>query len=280
MDMDGRTYKDRVLSVARQIHLPSQVICQTGEMMERLPANVLEPSVCGLTDRVRWRESYAQLKTLLEPYKDKDGIGMLACMLWAASWSWERYKAAGIPESVFIDTMKCFTRFVHEHKASYGYFGFDRDFWTGRQLSLNLFRIGTLEYETIEEQGQREISIHIPSDAKLTRENCQSSVKLAEQFFAKYNPEFAGVPYICESWLLSPALKKLLPADAHIIRFQEMFSIHHVNWEDTSFMGWVYKCPDMPLEELPEHTSLQRHMKAYLLEGGCVGEAAGRLKNF
>ena len=62
MDMDGRTYKDRVLSVARQIHLPSQVICQTGEMMERLPANVLEPSVCGLTDRVRWRAvSYTHL---------------------------------------------------------------------------------------------------------------------------------------------------------------------------------------------------------------------------
>ncbi len=43
-------------------------------------------------------------------------------------------------------------------------------------------------------------------------------------------------------------------------------------------MEWVFKKGDIPLKDLPENTTLQRRMKAYLLQGGRVGEAFGVLK--
>lgn len=43
-------------------------------------------------------------------------------------------------------------------------------------------------------------------------------------------------------------------------------------------MEWVFKRRDIPLEDLPEETSLQKNMKAHLLSGGWVGEGMGCLK--
>ena len=48
-------------------------------------------------------------------------------------------------------------------------------------------------------------------------------------------------------------------------------------------LEWVYCLTEAqqkqtPLEALPEDTTLQRNMKAYLLSGGKVGTARGRLK--
>lgn len=64
---------------------------------------------------------------------------ILCCMLKAAAISLEKYREQEIEDRVFNDTMKCFTRFVEEHKVSYGIYGFDRDFWTGRQLPSSFF---------------------------------------------------------------------------------------------------------------------------------------------
>lgn len=70
---------------------------------------------------------------------------------------------------------------------SFGCCGFDRDFWTGRQLSLLLFRLGELEFEIVSEDGEKaELSedekhshyllhVHIPSDADLSPERCDES---------------------------------------------------------------------------------------------------------
>ncbi len=125
----------------------------------------------------------------------------------------------------------------------------------------------------------------------LSREKCRESLKLAVKFFSyekehrlpfnedgELAADFSAAPYICESWLLSPALKILLPRTSKIIKFQEMFEICSVNEKDMSFMEWVYKRRDIPLETLPENTSLQRNMKRFLLSGGQIGEASGKLK--
>ena len=59
--------------------------------------------------------------------------------------------------------------------------------------------------------------------------------------------------------------------------FPEDFVITETFPERMDLLTWVYKRPDIPLEELPENTSLQRELKRYLLKGGKVGEAAGVL---
>ena len=116
--------------------------------------------------------------------------------------TYEHYQKAGISGQTFADTMKCFPRFVREHKESFGDYGFDRAFWPGRQLSMLLFRLGALEFELIPEAKTddevpekeavrafhlpvKEIGVHIPSDADISG-TVQISFMLANMFFAKH----------------------------------------------------------------------------------------------
>lgn len=221
-------------------------------------------------------EARQRLKKVLDP--DERGMKMLCVMLMGARFSLEKYVEHGIPRKIFSDTMKCFPRFVREHKVSYGVWGFDRDFWTGRQLSLRLFRIGQLEYEKVVQDGKKMLSVHIPSDAVLDQEELAESIRQSVCFFEKFDRDYASVPYICTSWLLSPALRKLLGENSRILKFQDMFQITGVDEENRNFMEWVYKRKDLSPEQLPEDTSLQRNMKAHLLAGGWIGEGTGFLK--
>lgn len=229
-----------------------------------------------LTICQEWRDARQELKKVLAP--DDRGMKMLCAMLIGACYSLEKYEEKGISQEIFADTMKCFPRFVHEHKVSYGVWGFDRDFWTGRQLSLQLFRIGQLEYEKVVQDGKKMLSVHIPSDAVLDREKLTESIRQSAEFFEAYDKDYAAVPYTCTSWLLSPALRELLGEDSKILKFQDMFQITEVDKQNKSFMEWVYKRKDLSPEQLPEDTSLQRNMKAHLLAGGWIGEGTGFLK--
>lgn len=236
----------------------------------------IEAEVRRLTEPEEWEGARIRLKELLEP--DEKGIKMLCCMLKAAAYTLEEYKRQGMTEEIFTETMKCFTRFTQEHKVSFGCFGFDRDFWTGRQLSMQLFRLGALEYEKLEEKGKRTVSVHIPSDAALTEEELDQSFHMAADFFRRFDSRYAEVPYTCHSWLLSPALCHLLPKDSRILAFQRRFELQQVDEESNSALEWVYKRKDIPTKDLPENTSLQRKMKEYLLSGKNVGDGYGVLK--
>lgn len=83
---------------------------------------------------------------------------------------------------------------------------------------------------------------------------------------------------ICESWLLSPALKEILPHTSKIIQFQSLFDIQSWNQDAKDYLMWVYHCEDKNPMELSEDTSLQRSMKQYIIHGGTIGNAKGTLK--
>ena len=161
--------------------------------------------------------------------------------------------------------MKCFTRFVTEHLESYGRYGFDRGFWTVRQLSGVLFRIGELEYETRDDG----IHLHIPSDAVLEKPRLRSSWEAARAMLGEAD-------MVCHSWLLSPDLPGLLDEDSRILDFQRNFAIHSPEPDD-SFRQWVFKDPGCPDAQLPEDTRLQRRLKAFLLAGNTFHAARGTL---
>ena len=120
----------------------------------------------------------------------------------------------------------------------------------------------------------------IPSDADLSDDLVDASYAEQKQFFAENFPETAGWPGMCESWLLSPALKELLPSDSRILAFAARFEITQTNPDATDYLEWVYKLASgqqksAELENLREDTSLQRRMKDFLRAGGKVGIAWG-----
>lgn len=220
--------------------------------------------------------AYQTCKALCQP--GERGLDLLSQMLRAARITYANYQRQGIGEEVFIPTMKCFSRFVGEHRASFGTWGFDRGWWAYRQLSMTLFRTGELEYEF--RPGEQAVHLHVPSDAKLLLPLCAASLAQFRRFAAEHYPAWSDWPVVIHSWLLSPALDGLLPAGSNIRRFKGCFQITGWSRTSTEFLQWVYGRADIPYAQLPERTSLQRAMKAHLLDGGAVGDARGILRSF
>lgn len=259
--------------ICKEIAMPQEV---TDELLRLSPSLAYsEPCAAKLLCEETYREAAAELKELLQA--DDRGMKMLAVMLSTALKTRMRYTEKGIPEDVYLRTMQCFSRFVKEHRDSYGFYGFDRSYWTGRQLSMLLFRLGELEYEISEFRNQRAIAVHIPSDADLAPEKVTRSIKNARAFFAQFYPLYESAVYFCDSWLLSPVLKNLLPASSKIILFQNLFEIVSTDETSESYKQWVFKNKDLQAKDFPENTSLQRNMKRYVLQGGKIGEAVGTL---
>jgi hypothetical protein len=104
-----------------------------------------------VTDRLQARDTWDQAVKDMQAILSDDpaGVKLLTCMLRCTLQSHQAYLERGISEKVFVDTMKFFTRFVNEHTEVYGSPAFTLGWWAPRQISLNEFRIGSLEYETV-----------------------------------------------------------------------------------------------------------------------------------
>lgn len=235
----------------------------------------VRPFIEGLKNMETESMARNTLSLLLAP--DPKKARMLACMLACAVDLYPWYREKGICEAIFLNTMHCFTRFIEECKNITGQYAFDREWWTARQVSGRLFRIGELEYEMIHTDYDAAISIHIPSDSVLTPQKCDESLESAKNFFAEYFPEYKGKDFICHSWLLAPELGCLLPSYSNIIAFQQRFQVQNVDYSDTEYMDWVFKTRGIPVKDLPEDTTLQKNMKRHLRNGGKIGNGSGRL---
>lgn len=228
-----------------------------------------------LLDRNTWDEAVKSLQELVG--EDPDGLNILWEELNIACESYDEYVKRGISENIFVDTMKFCTRFLNEHKNTYDSYRYVWAWWFPRQLSLGEFRIGALEYELADGEN-REIYIHIPSDANLGKESVAASLNSFYDFRKTYFPEWEDVRLVCDSWLLSPALKELLDDNSNIMEFQRLFELEYTDYDSIWFLGWVYPGAGDDYNNLPEKTSLQRNMKNHLLAGKKVGCAKGYLK--
>lgn len=209
--------------------------------------------------------------------EDRDGMKMLTCMLHCARRSYAMYRQRNIPDEIFDATFKCFPRFMNEHYERFHEVGFNTGWWTIHQVSLHLFRLGELEFRMTTLNNEKVITFHIPSDAVFTPENVQDSIKKARRFFSVFFPEYKGVPYVAKSWLLDPILKQFLPTSSNILAFQRLFEIRETDYDTDNFMRWVFKTTCLPVQDLPENTSLQRNIKQHLLSGKKIGDALGFL---
>lgn len=61
----------------------------------------------------------------------------------------------------------------------------------------------------------------------------------------------------------------------------EICQILEILEEDSlGFMDWIYGSKDIPIEELPEKTLLQKNVKEFLKQGGKIGWTSGELNFF
>ena len=275
-----------VMALARELELPAPVHAPLERALEAMP----ELSAAGLTDPETAGAAWEKLSEVLPAWHEDDGMAQLAVTLSAARLTREIYRENHISDDVYQATMACLCRFLGETHEITGKWAFDRGFWTWRQTSGQLFRLGTLEFEyrllgDIPPTGALTpespvLSVHIPSDAALSREELERSYGLAADFFREHEKILCryGAPeaVLCGSWLMSPALDELLPADSGIRRFAGGYTRYDVQEDDQSFYRWLFGSLG-PTGNLPERTGLQRAVKAHLAAGGKIGMAWGIL---
>ena len=253
---------NNVRALAEELGFPRETLPLILELPEYAEYSV---RLCGKGYAAAAEELYRVLGA------DEGGWKMLSVQLAGALLTREHYRKRGISDEIFLDTMGCFNRFVREHKESCGTYGFDRWWWTGRQLSMELFRIGALEYEL----ADGDIAVHIPSDADLSEGALDRSFADARIFFKEKLNESGD--FVCTSWLLSPVLEQLLPSDSKILGFQRRFTLEGVE-DSEEYKVWLFKNPSLLPENFPENTTLQRNAKAFILSGGKIGAGTGRIK--
>ncbi len=224
-------------------------------------------------------EKMDEARIQLQEYlgEDEDGIKILACMLKASADLHDFYEKKGICDDIYFDTMKCYTRFIHETNMISGKWCFDRYFWTVRQAGGHLFRIGELEYEMKQLQEKIVIGLHIPSFSDFSKEAVDNSFENAKKFFDKYFPEVSECEWICRSWLLDNQLQNMLKNNSNIAQFQNRFEILDEGEMNMECINWIFQCQVTDYEKLPEKTTLQRNVKKHLLGGGVIRSSYGRV---
>lgn len=258
------------------IGLQEEVICRLQAVGDAVDLVQMDPLLESLMDQETMVEAYNELKSVLA--EDEEQMGMLYCQLECARRVFDRYQQKGISKAVYADTMKCFTRFLEECRKKNGRMFFDRGWWTYRQINMRIFRIGALEYEFGDMEEPGTVAVHIPSDADLSEASVDQSLAEARKFFGAFYPDYQYDKYICDSWLLSPVLRRLLPEGSRIMAFQDRFRIAEVKEDSREYIEWLFQAPlETADEDLPVQTSLQRKARELMLAGGNIGSAYGIL---
>lgn len=214
-----------------------------------------------------------------------DDLTMLRLLLSWVPHMHAQYQSLGIPDSTFRDNLKDFTIWSHDDVSKTGQPGFSHWRWVARSLRMNIIRLGRLQFErtalsedvslegAIYPTGTPVLAVHIPAGEPLEPAAALDAFAQAKAFF----PRYLGAHYRllhCHTWLLAPELNDLLPASSRILQFQRLFHVYAHNdarQAEERVFGDVLDDPSL----YPEHTSLQKALKAHLLSGGKVGAGAG-----
>ncbi|EEV55799.1 conserved hypothetical protein [Enterococcus faecium 1,231,408] len=273
----------KIKNLAGDLDFPEAVIEQMMMELESISSEVLEQYSRELLDA---NKAKAAAKKIDEVYGEEPFVA-LTIYLYAASQSWLKiYQPLKIPRTVYLATMNAFTRFIHEHFQVTGRYHFDRGFWIWRYTSGLIFRIGELEYERtyfpkghkeLKLEGKQCLSLHIPSDADLSRNKIRDSYESAIRFFGLYFPDYHYQVMYTDTWLLSPNLTKWLKQDSKIRLFAADYRLLSVDEQDDNGVPWIFGRVDANVQDYPEKTSLQRQAKQQLLAGAHIGSALGIL---
>lgn len=193
----------------------------------------------------------------------------------------ELYRKENIDEELF----ECFLGNIRSFLGGgKDFYGIRTGWWFMDFYKLKLFTVGRLQYrrrrfrcdtvcgDMVFPENSFYLDVHIPGGSPLKPELCRASYDKAADF---YHRRFGDENIVigCYSWLLSPDLDELLPETSNILAFAHQYTLAE-SPEDKEFDFLVYafgvhKKPE-DLADLPEKSSLQRDLKAWLLKGNTL----------
>ncbi len=187
-------------------------------------------------------------------------------------------------EQIYWDTFSDLTLWCENCIRDYGQYGIQEYRWFHRHIEGKIRRLGRLQFEELDVEWKEieedagiqgkvpVINVHIPQGEKLELSAAKLSFERAFRVWGKQ------IPYICDSWLLYPELKEILPADSNILKFQCLFKVTRVESEGREAERRIFNRVSDEPSDYPETTLLQRRAKEYLLKGKRLGSGVGVLK--
>lgn len=204
----------------------------------------------------------------------------------------ERYIADGYKEELFWLTMIDLRYKLLECMECKHIVGTFVPHWYDDFFKMNIFTLGRFQYQGSEfpmnyitksgyeiKKGTKCLSIHIPSSGvSLTDEVRFDSYKKAYDFYKnKYRLADGNMIFFCDSWLLYPRHKDFLPEYSNILKFMNDFEIFKSTESKVFYDGWRIFGGHfvLPVQDLPEDTSLRKVYKNRLLNDNPVGSGVG-----
>ena len=212
-----------------------------------------------------------------------------------------RYEKKGISDEIFFDTMNDIKIWINDCRDNLHSVGLNELNWIMHHMNLGIFKIGRLQYQKLIyyfktpykneiKFGDKILNVHIPRGAKLDFEECEKSFVMAQEFFAKYYPDFPNNKFMCHSWLLYSGNKNFMDEDSNILKFQKLFELVEEKEAPHPTYRWLFgvkiKNADLMKNKkdsgsygftggLKKNTDLRRNAIEYIKNGGIFGEGLG-----
>ena len=192
----------------------------------------------------------------------------------------QEYEKRGIAQQIYYDTFSDITVWEAEHFAKTQQHGLMEYDWLPTHCRMELFRLGRLQFQPIafpqelrtlvhSVPNETVLNVHIPKGPSLTQENTEDAYRQAAAFF-----RLQPLCFVCESWLLSPALPMLVKPQAGILLFKNRFTpLCNVNDRQAEERIFGDLCDDPA--DYPQNTSLQKSAAAWLAAGNQIPAAWG-----
>lgn len=199
------------------------------------------------------------------------------------------YASRGIPDEIYFDTMADAKYKLEECKNVYGVLGTFVGWWFKKHCLADLVALGRVQFEKIPfpyesygdvlKRGDTVYNFHVPASGSLDKASLIDSFKRAYSF---YSSELKNgiMPIYFSSWLIYPPTAALYKSGSNLESFYELFDIIDTDKDEKNRDAWrVFnqQVTNENISTLPENTSLQRSLKAYLGAGNCMGKGIGVL---
>ncbi len=200
------------------------------------------------------------------------------------------YKRAGISEEIYWNTLFDLKAKLMECKEVHDIWGTFVENWFLKFYKLERFGLGRFQYEyhRFTQKSYKKhgvslklsdfvITMHIPSHSQsLTYEVRMESYKKAYEFFEDKLQNGKAV-FTCDSWLLYPANRRILPETSNLCEFLSDFDIIDFSAKKEFKDAWrVFGAEaKKAVSELPRKTSMQRCFAEWLEKGNSTGVGYG-----
>lgn len=203
----------------------------------------------------------------------------LALYVRFAQLTQQEYARRDIPEAVFRATLSDIALWEQQYFDAHGVHGIDEERWLAHHICLDLFQLGSLQFEPTGERPDGvpqdttalpAFYVHIPKGADISPAAASCACAQALQFW-----KLEKALFLCHSWLLSPVVHSLLPEGSRIVQFGTLFQVASLDFESRQAEERIFGAVCESAAQYPARTSLQKTARAHLLGGSALPSAIG-----